>query len=127
MAMRQPASILVVSSDASTLQGLNRALIRSGLPVVSALGWGEGESRLRRIPVSLVVADMETLGPEELMTVRRLRAEFPHVAVIALVSLSTPEVRAAQTEGLVLAVLEKPIALGQLEEVMNSAVLRTGT
>lgn len=122
--MRQPESILVVSPDATTLQGLTRALTRSGLPVASALGWMEGESRLRRIPVSLVVTDMERLGPAELATLRRLRAEFPHVPVIALVSLSTPEVLAARAEGLLLAILEKPIALGQLEEVVSSALSR---
>ncbi|MFQ5829590.1 MAG: response regulator [Candidatus Methylomirabilia bacterium] len=122
--MKVPQSILIVSPDPTTLHGLTRALMRSGLPVAAALGWAEGESRLRRIPVSLVVTDVEELGPEELTTIRRLRAEFPQVTVIALVSLSTPEVRAAQTEGLVLAVLEKPIALGQLEEAVNSAVCR---
>lgn len=124
--MRQPESILVVSPDATTLQGLTRALVRSGVPVTSALGWVEGESRLRRIPVSLVVADVEELGSEELTRVRRLRAEFPHVGIIALVSLSTPEVRAVTAEGLLLAVLEKPITLGQLEHVVNSALPRTG-
>ncbi len=122
--MRQPDSILVVSPDATTLQGLTRALIRSGLMVASALGWAEGESRLKRIPVSLVVTDLEEVGAEELMRVRRLRTEFPHVGVIALVSIPTPEVRAAQMEGLLLAVLEKPIALGQLEEAVNSALSR---
>ncbi len=121
--MRQPESVLVVSSDATTLQGLTRALTWSGLPVASALGWMEGESRLQQIPVSLVVTDMEKLGPVELKAVRRLRTEFPHVPVIALVSLFTPEVQAAKTEGLVLAVLEKPIALGQLEDAVNSALV----
>lgn len=121
--MRQPESILVVSPDAPTLQGLTRALMRSGLPVASALDSVEAESRLQRIPVSLVVADFEELGPEELKALRRLRAGFPHVGVIALVSLSTSEVRVAKTEGLVLAVLEKPIALGELEGVVDSALL----
>ena len=122
--MRQPESILVVSPDAMTLQGLTRALMQSGAPVASALGWAEGESRLHRLPVSVVVTDMEGLIPEELTTVRRIRAEFPHVTVIALVSLFTPEVKAAQSEGLLLAVLEKPIALGQLEEAVKSVLLR---
>jgi DNA-binding NtrC family response regulator len=122
--MRQPESILVVSPDAMTLQGLTRALMRSGAPVASALGWTEGESRLHRLPVSVVVTDMEGRLPDELMTVRRLRAEFPHVTVIALVSLSTPEVEAARAEGLLLAVLEKPIALGQLEEAVRSDLAR---
>jgi response regulator NasT len=122
--MRQPESILVVSPDATTLQGLTRALMGSGLMVASALGWAEGEARLRRMPVSLVVTDLEEAGAEEMMRVRRLHAEFPHVAFIALVSFSTAEARAAQTEGLVLAVLEKPIALGQLEEAVNSALSR---
>jgi DNA-binding NtrC family response regulator len=120
--MRQPESLLVVSPDAMTLQGLTRALMRSGAPVASALGWAEGESRLHRLPVSVVVTDVEGPFPEELVTLRRLHAEFPHVTVIALVSLSTPEVEAARAEGLLLAVLEKPIALGQLEEAVRSAL-----
>jgi len=119
--MRPPESILVVSPDATTLQGLTRALMQSGWAVLSALGWQEAESRLRRFPISLVVTDLEGPGPEDLGWVRRLRSEFPHVGIIALVSLRTPEVRAATAEGLVLAVLEKPIALGHLEEAVNSA------
>jgi len=124
--MRQPESILVVSPDATTLESLTRALVRSGFAVVSALGWREGESRLQQVPVSLVVMDAEELGPEELKALRRLPAEFPHVAIIALVSLSTPEVREAEAEGLVLAVLEKPITLGQLEEAIDLALSREG-
>jgi DNA-binding NtrC family response regulator len=123
-AMRQPDSILVVSPDVATLQGLTRALLRTGLPVASGLGWAEGESRLQRIPVALLVTDVEELGPEELERLRRLHAEFPHVGVIALVSLPTAGVRTAKTEGLVLAVLEKPIALGKLEEAVSSALSR---
>ena len=122
--MRSPESILVVSADATTLQGLTRALMQSGWPVLSALGRQEGESRLRRFPVSLVVSDVEGPGPEELSWIRRLRSEFPHVGIIALVSLLTPEVQAATAEGLVLAVLEKPIALGHLEEAVNSGLSR---
>jgi DNA-binding NtrC family response regulator len=122
--MRQPESILVVSPDATTLQGLTRALMRGGVPVTSALGWAEGESRLQRVPVSIVVTDLEELGAEELGTVRRLRAEFPHVSVIALVSLATPEAHAAKAEGLVVAVLEKPITLGHLEETVNAVLSR---
>ncbi|MBI4013816.1 MAG: hypothetical protein HY359_15980 [Candidatus Rokubacteria bacterium] len=122
--MRQPESVLVISPDATTLQGLTRALVQSGVPVASALGWTEGESRVRRVPVSLVVTDMEGAIPEELRAVRRLRAEFPHVTVIALVSLLTPEIRAAQREGLLGTVLEKPIALGELDEAVKSVLSR---
>ena len=122
--MRQPDSILVVSPDVATLQALTRALLRTGLPVASGLGWTEGESRLQRIPVSLLVADVEDLGPEEMERLRRLHAEFPHVGVIVLASLPTAGVEMAKTEGLVLAVLEKPIVLGKLEEAVSSALSR---
>jgi len=122
--MRQPDSILVVSPDVATLQALTRALLRTGLPVASGLGWTEGESRLQRIPVALLVADVEDLGPEEMERLRRLHAEFPHVGVIVLASLPTAGVEMAKTEGLVLAVLEKPIVLGKLEEAVSSALSR---
>lgn len=108
----------------ATLQALTRALLRTGLPVASGLGWAEGESRLQRIPVSLLVADVEDLGLEEMERLRRLHAEFPHVGVIVLASLPTAGVEMAKTEGLVLAVLEKPIALGKLEEGVSSALSR---
>ncbi|MBI3457083.1 MAG: hypothetical protein HY002_15000 [Candidatus Rokubacteria bacterium] len=94
--------------------------------MVSALGWAEGEVRLRRIPVSVVVADLEELSPEELARVRRLRSSFPNVAVIALVSLSMSDVRAAEAQGLILAVLQKPIALGRLEKTVRAALPGTG-
>ncbi|MBI2528334.1 MAG: hypothetical protein HYV93_20430 [Candidatus Rokubacteria bacterium] len=123
--MVQPESVLVVSPDATSLEGLTRALTGNGLLVARALGWPEAESRLRRLPVSVVVADLEELGPEELAQVRRLRSEFPNLGVIALVSISGPEVRAAETQGLVRAVLEKPIAIARLEESVKLALART--
>lgn len=122
--MRPPESILVVSPDATTLQGLTRALVQHGWPVLSAFGWPEAESRLQRIPVSLMVTDMEELSRDEFSTVRRLRSEFPHVGIIALVSFSTSQSRAAESEGLVLSVLEKPIALDHLEESVRVALAR---
>jgi DNA-binding response OmpR family regulator len=125
--MRPPESVLVVSPDATTLQGLTRALMQSGWSVLSALGWQEAESRLRRFPISLVVTDLEGPGPDDLDWVRRLRSEFPHVGIIALVSLRTPEVRAVETEGIVLAVLEKPIGLARLEESVQRALARTAS
>ena len=125
--MRPPESVLVVSPDATTLQGLTRALMQSGWAVLSALGWQEAESRLRRFPISLAVTDLEGPGPEDLGWVRRLRSKFPHVGIIALVSLRTPEVRAAEREGIVLAVLEKPIGLARLEESVQRALARTAS
>src|SRR5574341_1494971 len=122
--MKAPESILLVSPDATTLQGLTRALVQRGWPVLSALGWSGAESQLRRIPVSVLVVDMEELGREELDRVRRLRAVFPHVGVVALVSFVTPGARAAEHEGLVLAVLEKPIDLAHLEESVKLAFAR---
>jgi DNA-binding NtrC family response regulator len=120
--MRAPESILIVSPDVTTLQGLTRALMVTGMPVVPALGWSEGEFRLHRIPVSLVVADIEALNLAERTRIERLRAEVPHVAIVMLVSFCTPEARAAEREGLVLAVLEKPVALGRLEATARAAL-----
>ncbi len=99
-----------------------RALTVSGLQATSALNWPEGEMWLRHLPVSVVIADLEELGPGELRRLRRLRAEFPHVGVIALVSLSTPEVLVATTQGLVVSVFEKPIALARLEASVKLAL-----
>lgn len=126
-AMRPPESILLVSPDATTLQGLTRALVQRGWPVLSALGWPDAVSLLRRTPVSLMVADMEELGREELGGVRQLRSSFPSLGIIALVSFATPKAREAERDGLVLAVLEKPIVLAHLEESVKLAFARTAS
>ena len=80
---------------------------------------------LGRLPVPLLVADLDEFSAEDLDRVRRLRAEFPRMEIIALVSLSTPAVRAAERQGVVRAVLEKPIALARLEGTVRSALART--
>jgi len=113
-----------MSSDVPTLRALTRALRRGGVLVTPALDWDDVESWLRRTPVPLLVADMGEAGPGDLGMVHRLRAQFPRVGIIALVSLATPEVRAAEASQLLLAVLQKPIALGTLEEAVRSALSR---
>lgn len=115
----------MMSPDSTTLRGLSRALGTSGFTVEAALGWMDVESGLGHLPVSLLVADLDEFSSEDLDRVRRLRAEFPRVEIIALVSLSTPGVRAAERQGIVRAVLEKPIALARLEAAMRSVLLRT--
>lgn len=123
MQPREP--ILVVSPDATSLEGLRRALAWSGLPVVPASGWAEAESRLRHVRAPAIVIDVGEMSPEGLDRLRRWRAEFPDVAIIVLVSLSTPEVRTAEAEGLVLAAFEKPITLTRLEASLRLALARS--
>lgn len=123
--MEPTESVLVMSPDSTTLRGLSKALGTSGFTVEAALGWMDVESGLGHLPVSLLVADLDEFSSEDLDRVRRLRAEFPRVEIIALVSLSTPGVRAAERQGVVRAVLEKPIALARLEGAVRSALLRT--
>lgn len=123
--MEPTGSVLVMSPDSTTLRGLSRALGTSGFTVEAALSWMDVESGLGHLPVSLLVADLDEFSSEDLDRVRRLRAGFPRVEIIALVSLSTPGVRAAERQGIVRAVLEKPIALARLEAAMRSVLLRT--
>lgn len=117
-------AILVMSPDSSSRRGLSRALATSGFAVDAVPSWTDVESGLGRLPVPLLVADLDELCSEDLARVRRLRAEFPRVEIIALVSLSTPAVRAAERRGVVRAVLEKPIALARLEGTVRSALAR---
>jgi DNA-binding NtrC family response regulator len=123
--MTPTESILVMSPDSTTLRGLSRALVTSGFAVDAAPSWTEVESGLGHLPVSLVVADLDEFSSEDLGHVHRLHAEFPRVEIIALVSLSTPAVRAAEGQGVLRAVLEKPIALTRLEGALRSAFART--
>lgn len=122
--MPWPQPILVVSHDATSLRALARALEQGGVPVISTQEWAEAQVWLRGRTPSVIVADVNTFSTEELEPVRSLRAEFPGVGVIAMVSLVTPESRMAQEQGLLLAVLEKPVALDQLEERVKLAQAR---
>lgn len=123
--METPEFIVVMSPDATTLRGLRRALAASGFDVEAALDWMETISGLRRRPVSLLVADLDEFSSDDLDRVRRLHAEFQRVGIIALVSLATPAVRAAERAGVVRAVLEKPISLARLEETVRAALAWT--
>lgn len=96
-----------------------------GFAVDAVLNWMEVESGLGQLPASLLVADLDEFSSEDLDHVRRLHAEFPRVEIIALVSLVTPAVRAAEHQGVVRAVLEKPIVLARLEATVRSALART--
>lgn len=122
--MEPTGSVLVMSPDSATLRGLSRALGTSGFTVEPAVSWMDAESRLGHVPVSLLVADLDGFGSEDLDRVRRLGVEFPHVEIIALVALSTPGVRAAERQGIVRAVLEKPIALARLDAAVRSVLMR---
>ena len=123
--METPEFIVVMSPDATTLRGLRRALAASGFDVEAALDWIETISALRRRPVLLLVADLDEFSSDDLDRVRRLHAEFPRVGIIALVSLATPAVCAAERAGVVRAILEKPIALARLEETVRAALAWT--
>lgn len=123
--MEPTDTILVMSPDSTSLRGLTRALATSGFAVAAVPSWMEVESGLGRLPVPLLVADLDEFSSEDLDRLRRLRAEFPRMEIIALVSLSTPAVRAAERQGVVRAVLEKPIALARLEGTVRSALART--
>lgn len=123
--MEPTDAILLMSPDSSSLRGLSRALATSGFAVDAVASWMDVESRLGRLQVPLLVADLDEFNSEDLDRVRRLRTEFPRVEIIALVSLSTPAVHAAERQGVVRAVLEKPIALARLEGTVRSALART--
>jgi DNA-binding response OmpR family regulator len=123
--MEPTDAILLMSPDSSSLRGLSRALATSGFAVDAVASWMDVESRLGHLQVPLLVADLDEFNSEDLDRVRRLRTEFPRVEIIALVSLSTPAVRAAERQGVVRAVLEKPIALARLEGTVRSALART--
>lgn len=118
-------SILVMSPDPTTLRGLSRALVMSGFAVNVARTWMEVESGLGHLSVSLLVADLDEFSSDGLDHVRRLRAGLPRLEIIALVSLFTPALGAAEREGAVCAVLEKPIVLARLEAAVRSALART--
>jgi DNA-binding NtrC family response regulator len=111
--------LLLASGDETTLHALSQALVLTGYPVLTALSWTEVLARLHRFPLSVILYDIVSLDDEERERLSALRRIYPQLSVILLSSLESPELSRAVEEGLVAALVVKPVQLSTLEECLD--------
>jgi DNA-binding NarL/FixJ family response regulator len=82
----QPLRLLLVDDHAIVREGIKRVVENtgSGWSVVEAATGFEALEALRRAPFDVAIVDLSMPGMSGLDLTRRIKAEFPHVAVLML-------------------------------------------
>jgi CheY-like chemotaxis protein len=78
------ASIILVEDDAQVREALRLLLEADGHRVVGARDGEEGLRAVRALGCDLVVCDVFMPNKDGLETIRELRAEWPHLPVVAI-------------------------------------------
>ncbi|MBJ3773649.1 response regulator, partial [Klebsiella pneumoniae] len=79
-----PKKILIVEDESSIRRFISINLQRDSFTVIEAASGEEGLEKIKNEQPNLVVLDVMLLGIDGYEVCRRLREEFPHVAVIML-------------------------------------------
>lgn len=126
MAMTGPlverATVLVVDDSADTRAVLSRTLARRGYRVVEAADGREAVETAQRVCPDLILMDlnmpvMDGLAATE--RIRELKEKCGDVAIVAVTAFDTYGMKEAATEAGCDAYLLKPLALDELEAVVE--------
>ncbi len=119
------AFILIVEDDDSVRAFTARALASDGHAVETA---SDGEGGLERIRVhghalDLVLSDIRMPVMDGIEMARAARRDYPRLPVMLMTGYADQRERAAELDGLILGVIDKPFSLAELRSRV-SAVLR---
>lgn len=78
------ARIILIDDDPAVRDATRRILERAGHEVLEASDGAAGMKRLGQTGADLILTDIFMPGQDGIVTLRRMRKEFPHVRVIAL-------------------------------------------
>lgn len=78
------ARILVIDDDPLLRRVMRRILERSGHDAMEAVDGVEGMRLVRESPPDLVVTDLLMPEKDGIETIQELRAEFPHIPIVAV-------------------------------------------
>jgi CheY-like chemotaxis protein len=118
----KPATVLVVDDSADTRAVLRRTLVRCGYRVVEAADGRQAVERALRECPDLILMDlnmpvMDGLAATE--RIRGLRKSCGDVAIVAVTAFDTYGMKEAALEAGCDAYLLKPLALDELESVVE--------
>jgi CheY-like chemotaxis protein len=110
--------ILLVDDEPGILETLSEILIQEGYTVISAL---EGEDAMDIADVfqpDVIVTDLRLPGLDGISTVQRIRSHLPDVDAVLVSGYLSPTLRLAAVRVGFRAILEKPINIRHLLDVL---------
>ncbi len=117
-------TVLVVDDDAGMLRALSKVLTSEGANVTAAVWGGEAADHLetRHGQFDLVITDlrMPVVNGSNILTA--VKSAFPHVPVIVITALGSPDVRSKCLALGATAFLEKPLEAGALLAAAQAAL-----
>ena len=111
--------ILVVEDEPSVAQFLAEAIRAAGHEVLVALDGAEAFDVLEATPVAGVFLDLIMPGLSGIPLLVKIRTRHPDLPVVILSAHAEGEAAARAMELGAVAVLEKPAALAQLDEILS--------
>jgi CheY-like chemotaxis protein len=113
------ARILVIDDDEMLARTVERALSGAGHRVTIASNGFDGAMQFRKDPADVILTDIN-MPHGGLATIRVLRAEFPHLKIIAMSGNSAQ----LETAGAIGAngILEKPFTIARLREEIDTTL-----
>lgn len=114
--------ILVVDDEESLRRVTQVQLQQSGYDVTTAASGDEAFERLAAAPVDLVLTDLKMPGMSGLQLLKRVRAEYPEVAVIVITAFGTVETAVEAMRSGAYDYITKPVNLDELRLVLSRAL-----
>jgi two-component system nitrogen regulation response regulator GlnG len=117
----RPAAVLVADDDLDFREAMEAALLAFGLRVLVAASVDEVCRLVAVSDVDLVLTDVRMPGDGATLP-GRLHASHPGLPVVVMTGFDEPGVRARVFADGAIAYLEKPIDLGELRAVIDTAL-----
>ncbi len=122
------AGILVVDADQAVFRATKELFSGTGCPVVSANTLDDAFGIMASQEIALVLADIESGGPETIAAFKLLKQEHPEILTIALTTTSDSElVIDLINEAQIFRFLNKPVNLKLLKQHAQAALTRYQT
>jgi two-component system response regulator AtoC len=118
-------STLIIDADSGSREALARTLKDAGYPVLTAGSGSEGLAVLSSLRPQVALLDLGLPGEDGFGLLRRMRLEYPDVALIALSTVSEPGlIVRAMREG-ASDFVGKPVSSGTVLAALKGAVTRS--
>lgn len=113
--------ILIIDDDAGIRTSLARILRRNGHIVEVAADGEEGIAKGEALQPDVLLVDIRMPGMDGIETHRKLNQRFPRMVAISMSAYASSDKTQAAIEGGAVSVLEKPINIESLMELVQSA------
>lgn len=115
-------SILVVDDEKNIRLTVSQSLESLDVPVETAVNGEEALEKLRQQDFAVVLLDLKMSGLDGMDILRRIRADFPNIAVIIITAYGSID-RAVQSLKMgAVDFIQKPFSSGKIREIVKQAL-----